>query len=116
VAVDILFELGRGPQAAGNQKTYNYWVAVTDRNREVIAKENFTLPVSFPTGQDRVYLTERIENVTIPRGDITTSGSNFEILVGFEVTPQMAEFNRLGKRFRVNAGSAVASGADTTKR
>jgi hypothetical protein len=37
------------------------------------------------------------------------SGSNFEILVGFEVTPEMAEFNRLGKRFRVNAVAPLAS-------
>ena len=35
------------------------------------------------------------------------SGSNFEILVGFDVTPEMADFNRLGKRFRVNAGGDV---------
>src|SRR3954452_15237452 len=45
VSMEVLFELGRGPQATGNSKTYNYWVAVTDRNREVIAKQNFTLPV-----------------------------------------------------------------------
>ena len=32
------------------------------------------------------------------------SGNNFEILIGFEVTPQMAEFNRDGKRFRLDAG------------
>jgi hypothetical protein len=114
VAVDVLFELGRGPQASGSQKTYTYWVAVTDRNREVIAKQDFTLPVSFPTGQDRVYLTEHIKEIVIPRATATTSGQNFEVLIGFDVTPQMAEFNRLGKRFRVNAG-AVASGAAPTK-
>jgi hypothetical protein len=114
VAVDVLFELGRGPQAQGSQKTYNYWVAVTDRNREVLAKENFTLPVSFPAGQDRVYVTEHIKEILIPRATATTSGANFEVLIGFDVTPEMAEFNRLGKRFRVNAG-AVASGAAPTK-
>ena len=35
-----------------------------------------------------------------------TSGSNFEVLIGFEVTPQMAAFNREGKRFRLNVGQA----------
>jgi hypothetical protein len=114
VAVDVLFELGRGPQASGSQKTFTYWVAVTDRNREVIAKQAFTLPVAFPAGQDRVYLTEHIKEILIPRATATTSGANFEVLVGFDVTPEMAEFNRLGKRFRVNAG-AVASGAAPTK-
>jgi hypothetical protein len=117
VAVDILFELGRGPQASGDAKTYSYWIAVTDRNREVIAKQNFSLPVKFPSGQDRVYTTERIGSIVIPRGTMTTSGSNFEVLIGFDVTPEMAEFNRLGKRFRVNAGTtAVASGTDAERK
>jgi hypothetical protein len=40
----------------------------------------------------------------IPRASIDTSGSNFEVLIGFDVTPEMAEFNRSGSRFRVNAG------------
>ena len=108
VAMDILFELGKGPQAGANSKTYHYWVAVTDRNREVIARQNFDLPVSFPAGKDRVYMTDSLNNILIPRGSMTTSGANFEILIGFDVTPKMAEFNRVGKRFRVNAGAATA--------
>jgi hypothetical protein len=115
VAMDILFELGKGPQAAGNSKTFRYWVAVTDRNRSILAKETFSLPVSFPAGQDRVLVTEHIAELTIPRAKLETSGANFEVLVGFEVTPEMADFNRQGKRFRVNAGTAVA-GTDATRR
>jgi len=114
VAMEVLFELGKGPQATGNQKTFRYWVAVTDRNRSVLAKETFDLPVTFPSGKDRVYVTERINEVTIPRAALTTSGSNFEILVGFEVTPQMAAFNRDGKRFRLNAGAQSAAAGTTT--
>ena len=116
VVVDVLFELGKGPQAQSGQKTYHYWVAVTDRNREVIAKQNFDLPVTFPAGQDRVYLTDQVSNIVIPRGAATTSGANFEILVGFDVTPQMAEFNRQGKRFRVNAGSTAVAAKDAAPR
>jgi hypothetical protein len=115
VSMEVLFELGKGPQATGSSKTYRYWVAVTDRNREVIAKQTFDLPVKFNPGQDRVYVTEQIQQITIPRGALNTSGANFEVLVGFEVTPQMAAFNREGKRFRVNAGSAVAA-QDASKR
>ena len=115
VVMQILFELGRGPMAVGSSKTFHYWVAVTDRNREVIAKQEFDLPITFPSGQDRVLKTEEINNLVIPRGTSATSGSNFEVLVGFDVTPQMADFNRLGKRFRVNAGvTTVASGTAPT--
>jgi hypothetical protein len=115
VTMDVLFEFGKGPQATDNTKTYHYWVAVTDRNREVIAKKSFDIPVKFQPGQDRVYVTDKVSTITIPRGALNTSGANFEVLVGFDVTPQMAAFNREGKRFRVNAGAALAAG-DTTSR
>ena len=106
--VELLFSLGKGPQATSDQKTYRYWVAVTDRNRSVIAKEWFDLPVKFG-GQDRVNVRDTLEGIVIPRAAVTTSGSNFEVLIGFEVTPQMAAFNREGKRFRVTAGSQTAA-------
>jgi hypothetical protein len=112
VAMNILFELGRGPQAAGDGKTYRYWVAVTDRNRSVIDKEFFDLPVKFAPGQDRVTTNQVISQIVIPRSSATVSGNNFEILVGFDVTPQQAAFNRDGKRFRINAGqTTVAAGS-----
>ena len=57
----------------------------------------------------RVYVTEQIGSITIPRSGIAVSGSNFEVLIGFEVTPQMAAFNREGKRFRVNVGQTASA-------
>lgn len=101
--MNILFNLGRGAQATDGQKTYRYWVAVTERNKAVLAKEYFDLPVNFD-GQRTATVTEE-RTIVIPRADATTSGGNFEVLVGFEITPQMAEFNRSGSRFRVNAGA-----------
>jgi hypothetical protein len=108
LAMEVLFEFGRGPAAGAGAKTFHYWVAVTDRNREGLARLDFETPVTFAAGQDRVYRRETINQIVIPRGDIGTSGANFEVLVGFDVTPQMAEFNRLGKRFRLNVGQAQA--------
>ncbi len=109
VQARLLFELGRGPEAQGDRKTYRYWIAVTDRNRGVLNKEYFDLPVVFPAGQDRVQKTEDVLGITIPRAGMTVSGANFEVLVGFDVTPEMADFNRQGKRFRANAGVTTAS-------
>ena len=108
VQARLLFALGRGPTAQGDRKTYRYWVAVTDRDRGVLAKQYFDLPVVFPTGQDRVEKTEDVFGIKIPRADIKVSGANFEVLVGFDVTPEMADFNRQGKRFRPNAGVTTA--------
>lgn len=107
VEMRVLFNLGRGPQAQGDGRTYRYWIAVTERNRAILAKEYFDLPVSFD-GEQTATVTQD-QTVVIPRATATTSGDHFEILVGFDVTPQMAEFNRSGSRFRVNAGTAAAT-------
>jgi len=69
----------------------------------------------FRTRRFRVYTTDEIKEILIPRATMTTSGANFEVLVGFEVTPEMAAFNREGKRFRPNVAPTVAS-QDTTKK
>jgi hypothetical protein len=107
IRIEALFQLGRGPKAEGEKHTYRYWVAVTERNQAVIAKEYFDLPVTFGAGQDRIYATETINQITIPRADSKVSGGNFEVLLGFDVSPEMAAFNREGKRFRVNAGQTA---------
>lgn len=107
VQMNILFNLGRGPQAADARRTYRYWIAVTERNEAVLAKEYFDLPVNFENGA--VASIEQEQTVIIPRAAATTSGSNFEVLVGFDVTPEMAEFNRSGSRFRMSAGQAAAT-------
>lgn len=111
VAMNVLFALGRGPQAESAEKTYRYWVAVTDRNRAVINKEYFDLKVRFPEGKDRAYATEIIKDIEIPRSSASVAGNNFEILVGFDVTPQQAEFNVEGKRFHINAVSSADAGS-----
>jgi hypothetical protein len=108
VKMRIGFALGRGPQATSDKKTYRYWVAVTARNQQVLAKQWFDLPVDFK-GKDRTFVEDKVEGIVIPRAKASVSGTNFEVLVGFEVTPEMADFNRQGKRFRINAGVADAT-------
>jgi hypothetical protein len=99
---NVLFNLGKGPRAEGDARTYRYWVAVTERNSAVLAKEYFDLPVNFE-GKTTTSV-EQAQSIVIPRADATTAGSNFEVLIGFDITPEMAEFNRSGSRFRVTAG------------
>ena len=107
--MDILFQLGLGQQATSERKTYRYWVAVTERNNAILAKEYFDLPVDFDGQRTAAVHEER--SIVIPRASIDTSGGNFEVLIGFDVTPEMAEFNRSGSRFRVNAGAAAQTSA-----
>jgi len=100
----IDFSLGRGPAASSETVTYNYFVAATRKNVDVLEKAVFPLTVTFPAGQDRVSVRETVDEIIFPRANDTTSGENFEIVVGFVVTPEQRAFNADGKRFRVSAG------------
>ena len=100
--IDMAF--GKGPAARGGSHTYRYWVAVTRSNLAPVEKQYFDVKVDFPRDADRMAGSEVIQKIVIPRANDTISGANFEILVGFELTPEQLEFNRSGKRFRVDVG------------
>ncbi len=110
VMTNITFLFGKGPQAPGPKTTFTYWIAVTDRNKEVLDKQYFTIDVLFTPGIERVIDVQKIQNISIPRASKTVAGDNFEVLIGFDVTPEQAAFNRQGSRFLVNAtGEAAAA-------
>ena len=107
IEVDMAF--GRGPASTSNRQTYRYWVAVTRRGFAPIAKEYFDVEVRWRGDEAVATVTEEIDTIVIPRADADTSGENFEVLVGFELTPEQLQFNRDGRRFRIDAAqNAVA--------
>ena len=102
--VELTMDFGRGPAAQSDTAIYEVFVAVTRKNIDVINKQTFPIQVRFPAGQDRVRVVERIADYSLPRANGDTSGENFEVITGFVVTPEQQQFNKDGKRFRVNAG------------
>jgi hypothetical protein len=110
MSIEIQMAFGRGPAASSDRQTYRYWVAVARRGRAPIEKAYFDVDVRFRNGEAVVTRTEEIENIVIPRANEEISGENFEILVGFELTPEQLQFNRDGRRFRIDAADNVAPG------
>ncbi len=100
--LDIDMAFGRGPNAEGDTKEYRYFVAITRKGMAVIDKQFFSTTVKFEPGQQIIQQTERFDKIIIPRVEKNTSGTNFEIIVGLELTPDELEFARSGKRFRIN--------------
>ena len=100
--IEIDFALGKGPKAVGDQRDYQYFVAVTRRDRLVLAKDVSSFKVQFPKGKDIVRHRETVKGIVIPRATETVSGTNFEVVVGFELTPEQLAYNRSGKRFTIN--------------
>ena len=98
-SVKIDFAFGKGPKATDDKRTYTYFVAVTRKDLEVIEKAEFQIPVKFGS-DDVVRLRDKIDEIVIPRAGEKTSGTNFEVIVGFSVTPKQAIFNRSGKSLK----------------
>jgi len=109
MSIDIDMAFGRGPAATSDRQTYRYWVAVTRRGIAPIEKAYFDVDVRFDRGEAVVTRRESIERIVIPRATPDLSGENFEILVGFELTPEQLQFNRDGRRFRIDAGQSAQS-------
>jgi len=91
--------IGRGEAAETRDYDVTYFVAVTRRDRDLIAKEEFTRRVRLAPGEVKTF-HESIDGVVIPRAKATTSGSNFEILVGFSLSREQAIYNRSGRSLK----------------
>ena len=100
VEVDLTMAFGKGPKGENGPKAFNYFVAVARRDLEVIAKEEFPAPVSFTDKKRVVVFEDEVDRIVIPRAGENTSGINFEIIVGFSLTPDQAIFNRSGKSLK----------------
>lgn len=100
--IEIDFALGKGPKAAGDEREYKYFVSVTRRDRLVLAKDVSSFKIKFPKGADVVRHRETVKGIVIPRATETVSGTNFEVIVGFDLTPEQVAYNRSGKRFTIN--------------
>jgi hypothetical protein len=104
ISLQMDMAFGKGPKAVGTTKDVVYWVSVTRKDLALISRERFTQRVTFPAGTDRVSLMSPVTQVTIPRANKDIAGNNFEVFVGFELTDAQLEFNRDGKRFRIDSG------------
>lgn len=90
LAIDIAVE--RGPAATGREVRLPYFVAVIGSDDEILAKEVFTSVAEIPADRRRLGVREETEQIIPLRGSQT--GSNFEIIVGFQLTEAELEANR----------------------
>lgn len=109
MSIEIDMAFGRGPASTSETHAYRYWVAVARRGRAPIEKQYFDIEVRFRGDEPVVRRTEEVQRIVIPRATAETSGENFEVLVGFDLTEEQIAFNRAGKRFRVDAGAAPST-------
>lgn len=96
VAVVVSLVIGAERGAADRQKRadFTYFVAVIDGKRTVLNKNAFNVAFEFPGNRSRVTWTDDDGvNLNIPL-KTGQSGSEFEVIVGFQMSREEMEFNR----------------------
>ena len=79
----------RGPAAGADRVSVPYFVALTDAQRRIVAKEVFTAGIAFDGADTRAGTVEEIKQwIPLAPGE---SGTGYETLVGFQLTPDQLE-------------------------
>ncbi len=92
VAMQIAIAAARGPADRARMADFEYFVAIADAQRNILAKEVFRVRIAFAENQGRVGTIEQIEP-RIPLKD-RAHGVSYQIVVGFQLTPEELEWNR----------------------
>ena len=97
MAVAMMIEAERGAANRDRRAHYHYFVSLTDPSRKIIAKETFDLPTEFPGNHNRMVITDDPVSLEIPLQKGMT-GANFRVVVGFQLTREDMEFNRIRRQ------------------
>ncbi|CAK0764808.1 Lipoprotein [uncultured Gammaproteobacteria bacterium] len=94
VTVTFTMILGaeRGPAMKGNQVDLRYFVALSDPEQGIISKREFDTSVEFKPNLPRAGNSEELQQkIPLP---LDQDARHYEILVGFQLTPEQLAFNR----------------------
>ncbi len=92
VALRVRIVAERGPALTGNRVDYSYFVAVADRDQNLLASEVFAIDLTFAGGQNFAAVVEELEQV-IPLAS-PQDGRRYQVLLGFRLTRDQLQFNR----------------------
>ena len=86
----------RGPAATVAEAQVPYFIAIVDKQQNVLSRERFVARVPFREGRRRVVVIEELEQRVPLTGRRT---SDFEILIGLEMPRDQLEKNRQQRGF-----------------
>ena len=90
IEADLSIRAQSGPAFAGGTAHYEYFVAVTDADRNVLAKQVFGADVNL-SGGTGVVQERLVQFIPLPP---TVDGRYYEVLAGFQLAPEQVEANR----------------------
>jgi len=94
IDVDMKVQLiaTRGPADTTGKAAFNYFVAIARTDKTILARQSFDASIDFSGNQTRNGIVDEIEQ-TIPI-QAGQPGTDFVILVGFEMTPEELDYSR----------------------
>ena len=92
VELTVEFLAIAGPQMTGDAVSFPYFVAILDPEDRVLAKQVFQASATIEEGDAGGVVREDLQQV-IPL-DRTAAGPAYQILLGFQLTPEELEYNR----------------------
>lgn len=99
VTTNIGIAASRGPAAQGDVTGVgNYFVAIVDRQQNILRKEVFDASVKLPVGTRRAGTGDQTVQ-TIPLGPNVRS-SDYEVLVGLQLSEEQLRWNRQASQRR----------------
>ena len=93
IDLELLFQAKRGPASANLEAQLSYFVAITDKDEVILARENFTIDLKFEGNRNRIGAVETLaQKIPLKSGEF---GEDFKVFVGFQLSEEQLRFNRI---------------------
>ncbi len=92
VEMRLMIEIERGPANAERRGAFEYFVAIGDSERNILAKEVFATEVAFEGNRSRMTTVEElVQTIPLRPGEF---GGDYSIYVGFQLSEDELRYNR----------------------
>lgn len=92
IDMEVLFEATRGPASTSREATVSYFIAITDVEENILARETFNTDLVFEGNRNRIgFIEELSQTIPLRAGEI---GEDFKVFIGFQLTEEQLEYNR----------------------
>ncbi|MEH6754554.1 MAG: hypothetical protein V7788_10340 [Alphaproteobacteria bacterium] len=92
VDLEVLFQATRGPASISRTAKVSYFIAIADRNENILARETFESEVEFEGNRNRIaYVEELKQKIPLKAGKL---GDDFKIFIGFQLNDEQLKYNR----------------------
>jgi len=91
-SVSISIDVRRGPAMLEREADVPVFVAVSKGN-EVLDKQMLPVRVTFPPNVDRITITSKPIDLTLPVNE-GVNGASYRVIAGFQLTPEEMQLNK----------------------